>query len=217
MKKYILFPLLLLTLLLAACNGSQSQNGNQSGKPAMVTPSGSPQAAVDHSLDPMKQEVENNPSVEGYLNLGNAYTERARFAEAVDAYKKGLAINPNHPATLANLGVALYQLGRYSEAQEQFKKALKVNPNDAATTYLLGATYLQTGDQKNAELMFKKALAIEPTLPEAHFGLGALYALQGKKDQAIEEFETFLAGPPAQDPRAKSEAERYLKQLKSGQ
>jgi len=73
------------------------------------------------------------------------------------------------------------------------------------------------GNQEKAETQFKKALAIDPALPEAHFGLGTLYMLQGKKDLATKEFETFLSGPPAQDPRARSEAERSLKQLKSGQ
>jgi len=215
MKK-ILIALVLLTLLVLAAGCGETTSKTEQTNPAENQPR--PTAgALDPAIQELVKRVEDNPSVDGYLNLGNAYTERARFSDAVEAYKKGLAINPNHPATLANLGVALYQLGRFSEAEEQFKKALKVNPDDAATTYLLGAAYLQMGDQKNAENMFKKALAIDPTLPEAHFGLGTLYMLQGKNDLAIKEFETFLAGPPAQDPRARSEAERYLNQLKSGQ
>ncbi len=215
-KLFVLLTLAALMTLSIACGGGDKENvtpaapANENMQPPAAN---SPDAA----LQDLSKSVEDNPSADGYLNLGNAYTEKGQFSKAVEAYKKGLAINPNHPAMLANLGVALYQLGRFSEAQEQFKKALKLNPDDAATTYLLGATYLQLGDQQKAEAEFKKALAIDPTLPEAHFGLGALYALQGKKDLAIKEFETFLDGPPAQDPRAKSEAERYLKQLKSGQ
>jgi len=214
--KTILILLSVITLLLlgVACGGSKSNPGPTNPADAQPAPTAN---ASDPTIQQLEQEMESSPSADGYLKLGNAYSERARFSEAVTAYKKGLAINPNHPATLANLGVALYQLGQYSEAKTQFEKALTAKPDDAATTYLLGATYLQMHDEKNAELMFKKALTIDPTLPEAHFGLGALYAMQKKNDLAIKEFETFLAGPPAQDPRAQSEAKRYLSQLKNGQ
>jgi tetratricopeptide (TPR) repeat protein len=213
-KTITLFTLIALLMLAAACGGSEKDSGQATPPPGQAKPT---VEASDAPLQELANSVSSNPSAEGYLNLGNAYSERARFNEAVEAYKKGLAINPNHSAILSNLGVSLYQMGRFNEAKDQFEKALKNNPDDAATTYLLGATYLQMGNQEKAETMFKKALAIDPTLPEAHFGLGTLYMLQGKKDLAIKEFETFLAGPPAQDPRARSEAERYLKQLKSGQ
>ncbi len=209
--------LIALTALLVLASGCGGGDDNSEAQPTADLRANPTANVTDAALQELINNVNDNPSADGYLKLGNAYTERARFSDAIDAYQKGLAINPNHPTLLANMGVALYQLGRFNEAQEQFQKALKLKSDDAATTYLLGATFLQMGDQTKAEEMFKKALEIDPTLPEAHFGLGALYALQGKKDQAIAEFETFLAGPPAQDPRAKSEAERYLKQLKSGQ
>jgi Flp pilus assembly protein TadD len=214
-KVFIIFALMALLLVTAACGGAKSDSGPAS-PPADQTKLPAANDS-DSALQQLQKSVEDAPSESGYLNLGNAYAEHARFSEAVEAYKKGLAINPNNPAILANLGVSLYQMGRFNEAREQFEKSLKGKPDDAATTYLLGATHLQMGDQEKAETLFKKALAIDPTLPEAHFGLGTLYMLQGKKDLAIKEFETFLAGPPAQDPRAKSEAERYLQQLKSGQ
>lgn len=214
-KVFVMLALMTLLVLAVACGGSKSDSEPASPAADQTKPPAANDS--DSALQQLQKSVEEAPSESGYLNLGNAYAERARFSEAVEAYKKGLAINPNNPSVLANLGVSLYQMGRFSEAREQFEKALKNNPDDAATTYLLGATYLQMGDQEKAETMFKKALAIDPTLPEAHFGLGTLYMLQGKKDLAIKEFETFLAGPPAQDPRAKSEAERYLQQLKSGQ
>ncbi len=210
MRKYLILSLLFsLILAVAACGG-----GDATSPPS--GPQATPPTGVenDAALKRMADEVEANPSAAGYLKLGNAYAERGRFPEAQQAYEKGLKINPNDPTILANLGVTLYQMGRFSEAQAQFEKALKLKPDDAATTYLLGATFLQMGDQQQAEAQFKKALDIDPTLPEAHFGLGTLYMLQGKKDLAIKEFKTFLAGPPPQDPRAITEAKRYLEQLK---
>ena len=59
----------------------------------------------------------------------------------------------------------------------------------------------------------KRALELKPQLPEAQFGIAMLRQMQGRKQEAITEFKAFLSGPPAQDPQAKVEAEKMLKQL----
>ncbi len=70
---------------------------------------------------------------------------------------------------------------------------------------------------QKAEQQFEDALAIQPDLPEAHFGMGTLYWQMGRVEEAIAEFETFLSGPPAQDPQARTQAEQILKQLRAQQ
>ncbi|NOZ72681.1 MAG: tetratricopeptide repeat protein [Chloroflexi bacterium] len=215
-----------LIVLLAACGGKSketpaatapdSANGSPADAQTLVTEGQSALNAgnLDEAIEKFQAAAAISPSLDAYFGLGNAYTRQNKLTEAMNAYQQALAINPNHAATLSNLGVVYYQLGKLSEAKETFSKALDVSPDDAATHYLLGATYLQMGDTNAAEKSFKKALSIDPTLPEAHFGMGMLYRMQGDTAKAISEFETFLAGPPAQDPRAKGEAEKILKELK---
>ena len=61
------------------------------------------------------------------------------------------------------------------------------------------------------------AMEISPDLPEPHFTLGVAYLASNQQESALQEFETFLAFDAASlDPRAVSEAERYL-QLLQGQ
>jgi Flp pilus assembly protein TadD len=108
----------------------------------------------------------------------------------------------------------LYQQGRLEEAISTFEKALKVSPTDAETHYLLGAAQLQLGKMNEAEQSLLKALEIDQNLPEARFGLAMLRKVQGRNEEAIAEFEAFLAGPPAQDPQAKAQAELMLKELR---
>ena len=211
-------------LLLAACGGGDKPPAATSAPPPGeardLLESG--QSALDGgNLDQAVQDLEAsaqaNPSLDAYFSLGNAYARQGKAAQAIDAYEKALEINPNHAATLSNLGVAYYQQGQFAQAKSMFEKALSVKENDAATHYLLGAVLLQMGDLTVAEKSFARALELQPDLPEAHFGMAMLNVQLGNIDEAIAEFETFLAGPPAQDPRARAEAQKMLDQLRAQQ
>ena len=107
-----------------------------------------------------------------------------------------------------------YQKGQLAEARSEFQKALAIDPSDAGTHYLLGAAQTQMGRLDEALREFQEALALDPNLPEPYFGLGTVYMLQGHKEKAIEAFERFLELDLGQDPRARAEAERALKELK---
>ncbi|NOX60707.1 MAG: tetratricopeptide repeat protein [Chloroflexi bacterium] len=212
MRNLLLVAALMAALLaLVACGGGGGGPTAEMGATTTAAPAPQNEGA---SLTQLEEAAQKNPSVDAYFQLGNAYARQGRLSDAQEAYEKALNINPNHAATLSNLGVVLYQLGKLNEAKAQFEKALQVNPNDAPTHYLLGATLLQMNDLAGAEKSFQKALELDPVLPEAHFGMGMLRRLQGRIDEAIAEFETFLAGPPAQDPRARGEAERILEELR---
>lgn len=52
-----------------------------------------------------------------------------RYDEAIDAYKKAIAIDPDDKASWNNMGNALDDLGRYNEAIEAYDQALKIDPN----------------------------------------------------------------------------------------
>jgi len=214
-KRLFSLFLLIAALMLAGC-GAAPDAGNQGDAQALLTSAQNAfssgnyeQAAAD-----FQAAATAAASLDAYFGLGNALTRLGRLAEAQAAYEKALEINPNHTPTLSNLGVAYYQLGQLSQAQEMFTKVLQITPQDAETHYLLAATYIQRQNLEAAEQSLQRALEINPTLPEARFGLGILRREQGRVQEAIAEFEAFLAGPPAQDPRARSEAEAILRQLR---
>ncbi len=52
-----------------------------------------------------------------------------RFAEAEEAYRQALRIDPNHAETLSNLGVLLKDMGRIREAERSYQQALLLDPD----------------------------------------------------------------------------------------
>jgi len=153
-------------------------------------------------------------SAEEQFDLGNTYYQQGNLDEAAAAFEAALKVQPSHLGSLTNLGVVYYQQGRLDDAVAQFEAGLKADASDAQLHYLLGAVRLQQGRLDDAEKSFLRAGELQPDLPEVYYGLGALYRLQGKTDEAIAAFERFLEAGPAQDPRAKEEAKRELRELR---
>lgn len=218
MTKHILIALTVVAMLmLAACSGGGDATPEAVGDAIDLMRTA--QTALDsgdyaQAVKDFQASLAKGKSLDAYFGLGNAYTRQNNFIEAEKAYQEALKINPNHTATLSNLGVALYQQGRLEEAISTFERALKNSPTDAETHYLLGAAQLQLGKMNEAEQSLLKALEINEDLPEARFGLAMLRKVQGRNEEAIAEFEAFLAGAPAQDPQAKTQAELMLKELR---
>lgn len=205
---------LLMVWLLAACGAGPEQPSRNVQALLDSAQAALDRGEYDRAVADFQAALAQSKSLEGYFGLGNALTSLGRVDEAIIAYQEALKINPNHIPTLSNLGVAYYQQGRLREAQDTFRKVLSLNPDDAETHYLLAAALIQAGDLAAAEQELMRALELKPNLPEARFGMGVLRRLQGRTDEAIREFEAFLQGPPAQDPRARTEAERILKELR---
>jgi tetratricopeptide (TPR) repeat protein len=59
-----------------------------------------------------------------YNNLGVAYAQRQRYADALDSFKKAT----DEPRAYNNLGVTLLGLGNPKQAAACFEKAIETNP-----------------------------------------------------------------------------------------
>ena len=199
----------------------------QSSETASTSISSSPMQP-NVALSAPEATAQANPnSAEAQFELGNSYYGAGQLEQAVNAYQKAIALNPNYQAAYANLGVVYYTSEQFDLAAAQYKKALELNPQDGDVAYNLGALYLQQALIPNeppdpqlvtkAVTQLQTAMEISPDLPEPHFTLGVAYLASNQQENALQEFETFLAFDAALlDPRAVSEAERYM-QLLQGQ
>lgn len=115
----------------------------------------------------LEAKLKNQPDDrEGWTMLARAYGVMGREAEAVDVFRKLLAMSPPDAASLAqahaDLGRALGKANGRSitpEADEHLKKALQLDPNNVMAHALLGRVSYERGDVADAKSHWEKALA----------------------------------------------------------
>jgi tetratricopeptide (TPR) repeat protein len=97
-----------------------------------------------------------------YLRKGIAAQQHNDLNEAIDAYRKALAIDPKLAEARANLGAALSAAGQFDAAIEEDTKVLAMAPGNTAVRMNLGLAYYKKGDMENAHAAFAAVHAARP-------------------------------------------------------
>jgi anaphase-promoting complex subunit 6 len=89
-----------------------------------------------HCLSLVKQEVLENwePTL---FNLGHAYRKQAKYAEAITAYNRALAVSARPCTILTAIGFTYHLQGEFNQAIDYYHKALGLNPRDTFTIDML--------------------------------------------------------------------------------
>lgn len=129
---------------------------------------------VDSMITGLKAKLAADPSdPEGWRMLGWSYLQTGRSAEAVDAYRRAIAIRPNDAGYLSAFGEALVQQaggGVTPEARETFATVNRLDPADPRARYFLAVAKGQAGDRRGAledlVALLNSAPADAPWAPE---------------------------------------------------
>ncbi|MCP4666218.1 MAG: tetratricopeptide repeat protein, partial [Deltaproteobacteria bacterium] len=124
-----------------------------------------------------------------HCNLAMAYTEKGRVDEAIEAYKKALAINDNNADAHNNLAGLYVRKRRFNDAISGYKKALAVNGRLREAHSNLGTVYAMKGRLDHAIAEFHAALAIDPNHAKTHYFLGLAYGKKGMVEEAMAQFK----------------------------
>ena len=128
-----------------------------------------------------------------YLQMGLAYAEQEKYAEAIESYKKSLAIKPDQDSAYYNMGIAYAEQEKYDEAIACYKKSLQINPDKDSAYYNMGLAYAEQEKYEEAIGFYKKSLAIKPNQDAAYNNMGVAYAEQEKYEEAIGFYKKSLA------------------------
>jgi tetratricopeptide (TPR) repeat protein len=116
----------------------------------------------------------------------------ARWEEAIEAYRRVVALDPGYAAAWNNLGLLLHRLGKYAEARGSYEAALKQDPGCAEAAYNLGSLDEDCGDVDAAVAEYRRAIGLSPDYADAHFNLAAALARAGRNAEAARHWQRYL-------------------------
>ncbi len=130
---------------------------------------------------------------DGWYYLGRTKYNENRFAEAIRAFSRSLALDPQNARTEDNLGLAYAGLGKVEEAFAAYQAAIewqKTSARKDAGPYTDIASLLLDQDRTSEAIPYLlQAVAIAPYSSKPHELLGKAYARQEHYEAASLELE----------------------------
>ena len=123
-----------------------------------------------------------------WFNKGYKASIAENYDEAIEYYKKAIAINPDYADAHANLGVNYIQKGKFDEAISNLKKAITIDPKNVGAHYNLGLVYDKKSMIDEAISEYEKTIDINPGFAKAYQNLGIAYFDKNYKSMAAECF-----------------------------
>lgn len=101
---------------------------------------------------------------DGDLELGKALALAGRDAEALAAFDRALAFDPNSAPAELHRGLVLRRLGRTDEADQALQRAAALAPELAPETLLLrGISRIEIGEREEATRLLQSAIDLDPS------------------------------------------------------
>jgi len=139
-----------------------------------------------------------NPSLLGQLGL--AFYQVGRLADARRAYTELLALRPGDPDAHLGLANTLRQAGAMQAAAGQYETVLRRAPGQVAAWTGLGIARAGLGDAAGARDAFEHVLALAPDDGNAWNNLGILFLLEHDPEGAETRFAKAVEAPEVPSP-----------------
>src|SRR5687767_4949018 len=100
--------------------------------------------------------------VDEALDAGFTALQKNDGDRAATAFRRALAVEPEHPAALYGAGAAASLQGRHIDAMSFLKRSLTIEPRLTAASALLGEIAYHQGDLSLAIKTYESALLLAP-------------------------------------------------------
>ncbi len=140
------------------------------------------------AADAYLQAIKLDDKAETQYALGLTYEKLDRTGEEIIAYRRAIALKPDHAGAIEKLGLALYKQGRFADALVQFEQLRTYRP-DAKTYNLIGECQLELGKNGDSLESFNNAVAYDPDLEKARYNLGRVYLKMNNADMARVQYQ----------------------------
>lgn len=150
---------------------------------------------TDEATARLEKAIAERPNdLDAIAALGNIYRGREKFAEAAEAYTRGIALieepNPSHWRIFYFRGVANERSKNWEQAEKDLKKALELSPDQPQVLNYLGYSWVDMGINLEEGLdMIRKAVDQRPNDGYIVDSLGWAYYRLGRYAEAVEQLE----------------------------
>jgi len=121
-----------------------------------------------------------------YFGLGFAYMKTSEYEKALEAYRGGLARDPNDVVANQNYAFLLTQNGDFRHAVEPLKRLKSLQSGDVSTRATLIEAYLKAGMKKEGEDEINQFLSADLATMKEELSLAQLLLADGEAKPAVE-------------------------------
>jgi len=141
------------------------------------------------SLIHFSKAIELLPTYNAALNgLGEAYTYRNRYKDAIRAYEMAIEANAQYPDAYNNLGNIYFRIEQYDKGITYLQKAIALDSTYFTAYSNLGTCYFGKGQFDQARDYFLKAIELAPWFADPYKNLGSCYGMMGDLETSTEYF-----------------------------
>ena len=145
------------------------------------------------SFPERKRSVNRMRESEAWFQRGLELEETgAPVAQAIEAYRKVLELNPEAAGALVNLGTIYYRQRKFADAERFYAQAIQADPAYPLAQFNLGNLYDEQGRIPEALDHYRKALHLNPQYADAHFNLALLCERAGEALKAVHHWKCYL-------------------------
>ncbi|MBR4591921.1 MAG: tetratricopeptide repeat protein [Elusimicrobiaceae bacterium] len=139
------------------------------------------------------------PTSSEYLLRGDGYFKDGKAKQAIAAYNRAIALNPENLEAYASRGSVHFFQGNYDLAQQDFEHVLSKNPYQADAYTAYGSVLAARGSYQNALKVLEIAIQLQPEKPENFFSRAGIYFMLGKFREAVADYTAVINLYPAAD------------------
>ncbi len=119
---------------------------------------------VNKAAAPMLAQLQQRPKDADLLaRIGNLYYDSQAYPQAIEYYRKSLAIAPSNPDVRTDMGTAMFYSGDPDGALKEFATSLSYSPTHNGSLFNRGVVLLQgKNDPKDAIASWQQLLKVNP-------------------------------------------------------
>lgn len=146
--------------------------------------------------DPNKPEADK--AYDEAIQRGTEQYESGEYKEAVESFKKAIAVKPDQFVAYYSLGVSYEALNMFKDAMEAYKRAITLKPDtenqgrEILAYYNLGNIHAAAGQHKEAVEVYQQVIQRHPNLWMVNYNMGLSQAALGQQKEAIGAFNTAI-------------------------